>query len=284
MSREKEQPSTQWHPLFAELLRPMLQDYYDVQTNFAVGDAPRQADIVVLRRTTEGPTPFRGLWRHLTPWNVFEFKGPSVSARLRDLDLLVELGLGVDRRLNEERQRQRQRPMNPEDVSFWYLTNHLGRRFLRSAEQRFGHLEQLGEGLWRSHVMERLVYLVSNTAIPVENDTLPVHLLAQDSVENDLAVVRLIAEESRLWEMYASYMASRSPKLWKEILEMAQRKHKGPQFDIRLIVKEIGITTALDQVIDALGVEAYLKDMEQRKKLFKKLSAEERQKLKALFE
>jgi hypothetical protein len=65
---------------------------------------------------------------------------------------------------------------------------------------------------------------------------------------------------------------------------MAQRKQKGPQFDIRLIVKEIGMATTLDQVIDALGVEAFVKEIEQRKKLFQKLSAEKRQKLKALFE
>src|SRR5260370_21894127 len=30
----------QWHPLFAQLLRPLVQDYYEVQTNVPVGDAP----------------------------------------------------------------------------------------------------------------------------------------------------------------------------------------------------------------------------------------------------
>jgi hypothetical protein len=48
----------QWHPLFALLLRPLLQDYYDVQTDVPVGDLPRQADILPLRRTasTAGST------------------------------------------------------------------------------------------------------------------------------------------------------------------------------------------------------------------------------------
>ncbi len=49
--------TTQWHPLFAELLRPLLQDYYDVETNVPVGDAPREADILLLRRTSAEPTP-----------------------------------------------------------------------------------------------------------------------------------------------------------------------------------------------------------------------------------
>jgi hypothetical protein len=100
-----------WHPLFAQLLRPVLEGYYEMQTNVPVGDAPRQADLVLLRRTFTGALPFRGLWKELTTWNVLEFKGPTVSPRLRDLDRLVELGLGIDRRLNDERRKRRQRPL-----------------------------------------------------------------------------------------------------------------------------------------------------------------------------
>jgi hypothetical protein len=40
----------QWHPLFAKILRPLVQEHYDVQTGFPVGDAPRSADIVLVRR------------------------------------------------------------------------------------------------------------------------------------------------------------------------------------------------------------------------------------------
>src|SRR5437588_796104 len=89
----------QWHPVFAQLLRPAVEAYYDVQTTLPVGDAPREADFVLLRRTTQGTPPFRGLWRHLTTWNIQEFKGPTVSPRRGDVELLVELGLGIDRRL-----------------------------------------------------------------------------------------------------------------------------------------------------------------------------------------
>ena len=81
--------ATQWHPLFADLLRPLLEDYYDVQTNVPAGDVPREADLVLLRKTSAKQPPFRGLWRHLKTWNVLEYKGPSVSARLDDINLLV---------------------------------------------------------------------------------------------------------------------------------------------------------------------------------------------------
>jgi hypothetical protein len=29
----------QWHPVFAQLLRPLVEDYYEVQTTVPVGDA-----------------------------------------------------------------------------------------------------------------------------------------------------------------------------------------------------------------------------------------------------
>ena len=278
MSKDKEQPATQWHPLFAELLRPMLQDYYDVQTNFPVGDVPREADIVVLRRTSDEPLPFRGLWRHLTPWNVFEFKGPSVSARLRDLDLLVELGLGIDRRLNEEERRHRRPLLNPGEVSFWYLTNNPGHRFLRAARQRFGELEQVGPGLWRSHVLERLVYLVSNSTIPVEHDSLPVHLVAAEPIENQQAVLRVFAEQPSLWDVYGPILASLHSDLLGEIITMAKRKHKGPQFNIGPLAKEMVPGSIMEQLIKTLGADtifATLKD----ESLLEKLSPKDRRKV-----
>src|SRR5713101_6994457 len=97
----------QWHPLFALLLRPLLEGFYEIQTNVPVGDVPREADLVLLRRTTSKTLPFRGLWRHLTTWNILEYKGPTVSARLEDIDFLVELGMGIPRRLNEERRKEK---------------------------------------------------------------------------------------------------------------------------------------------------------------------------------
>jgi hypothetical protein len=93
---------TQWHPIFGHLLRPILKDYYDIETNVPVGDLPREADILVLRRASTKPPPFRSLWKHLTRWNVLELKGRSESARVGDIDLLVEVGLGIHRRLQEK--------------------------------------------------------------------------------------------------------------------------------------------------------------------------------------
>jgi hypothetical protein len=203
MCKEKPKP-TQWHPIFAELLRPLLQDYYDVQTNVPVGDAPREADILLLRRTSDQPTPFRGLWRHLTTWNVLEYKGPSVSARLSDLSLLIELGVGIHRRLNEERHRQKHAQLKPAESSFWYVVRKMGGRYLGGARQCLGHLEEIEGGLWRSQVLQHLVFLVDSETFASEPDSVPLHLLFERSPEQERELGDLVVEEPNFLEWYGS--------------------------------------------------------------------------------
>jgi hypothetical protein len=256
MSKHK---PTQWHPIFAELLRPMLQDYYDVQTNVPVGDAPREADILLLRRTSEQPTPFRGLWRHLTIWNVLEFKGPSVSARLDDLSLLVELGLGIHRRLNDERRRLRQPHVGPADASFWYVVRTMGRRFLAGAKQRLGQLEEIETGLWRSQVLQHLVFLVDSETFASEPDSVPLHLLLNRSVEKERELAKIVVERPHYLEWYGFLLDTMHPAAWKEVSQMARTKLKGLKLDFSGIKDHIDstqlVSTNLLRLVDALGIE-----------------------------
>src|SRR5262245_49967066 len=94
---------TQWHPIFAEVLRPIVSAHHCFRATVPVSELPREADFLVLRRKRSAPGPYRGLWRRLTIVNVFEFKGPTVTTRRADLELLVELGLGIGRRLHTGR-------------------------------------------------------------------------------------------------------------------------------------------------------------------------------------
>src|ERR1700722_628893 len=137
---------TQWHPIFDDLLRTALKDYYDVQANVPVGDLPRESVIFLVRGASTTKPPFQSLWKHLSRWNVLEFKGRSESARVNDVDLLVEVGLGIHRRLQEQEPKAK---IGRADVSFWYLANHLGKRFLRDVIELTGGLESVGPGLWR---------------------------------------------------------------------------------------------------------------------------------------
>jgi hypothetical protein len=262
----------QWQPLFAQLLRPLVEDHYEVQTGLAVGDAPRAADIVLLCRTSTAPPPFQGLWRWLTPWNVLEFKGPTVSARFADLDALVELGLGVHRRLNEEQDKQSRPQLGREEVSFWYLANHLGGRFLRDAATLLGPLEPLADGVWRARSLARAVLLVSVRAVAVERDSVPLHVLAKESEQTRVAVARLVVENAELWRMDSTCLGTFLPDVWKEILRMARAKKEQPVFDIRPLIKalgpeefikQVGLKTAIEElgvqrVVDEIGIDELL--------------------------
>jgi hypothetical protein len=260
----------QWHPVFAQLLRPAVETYYDVQTMLPVGDAPREADFVLLRRTASGPAPFRGLWRHLSTWNIMEFKGPTVSPRRGDVELLVELGLGIDRRLQAERIQQRQRRLGPEEVSFWYLANHLGQRFLRAAEQKLGQLDPLDSGLWRCRLLERLIFCVSSIDLPVEADSLPLHVVGREPLATERHVARLVLEQPDLQQLYGGWLASLHPTAWKEIEAMARTMGKRLKFDIRPAIESLG----LDEVIEQVGIDRVIEQLG-KKELIKRIGLDD---------
>jgi hypothetical protein len=248
---------TQWHPVFARLLRPVVEKYYKVETTVAVGDAPREADFVLLRRTAQGTPPFRGLWKYLTSWNILEFKGPTVSARRSDVELLIELGLGIDRRLRTGREEQGRRRVPPEEVSFWYLANRLGRRFVREAQRRLGTLESLGPGLWRCRVLGRLLLLVSSIDLPVEEDSLPLHIVGIEPKVTERQVVQLVLEQPALERLYGGWVATLHPTAWKEAEAMTRSSRKRDLFDIRPAVELLG----LDRVVEQVGIDRVIEQV-----------------------
>jgi hypothetical protein len=241
-------PRMQWHPLLGWLLRRRVGEYYELLTSLPVGEMPRQADIVLLRRTGTATPPFSGLWRHLTTWNVLEYKGPTVAPRRQHLPLLIEVGLGIHRRLNAESANKGLRPRPEPDVSFWYLANRLGRGFLQTAESLLGgHLEALEDGVWRSTALQHPCFLVSAANLPVDEDSLPLHVLGQEPVGQQVAVGQFLVAAAKRVESYGGVFAALHPAAWKEVKAMA--RSKGLDWDLRPIVEELG----LDKVIEKLG-------------------------------
>ena len=276
----------QWHPLFAKMLRLLVQEYYDVQTGLPVGDAPRVADIVLLRLTSTQPPAFHGLLQYLTIWNVWEFKGRSVTARLHDLDLLVEVGLGIDRRLNEEQTRQRQPVVAAPDVSFWYIANHLGRRFLRDAQDILGRIMRLSPGVWRSQILRHPLFLVDGRTVPVERESVPLHLVGEESPVIEPALARVIVDEPGFWELYGSILGVLHPSIWKEAKRMATAKRKTRGLDFRPFVEQVGLEKFLESfeigtLIDMVGPKKIVKALGV-KQFLANLSTEEKQQLKEL--
>jgi hypothetical protein len=271
----------QWHPIFAQLLRPLVEDYYEVRTNLPVGDLPREADIVLVRRTSDQPPPFRTLLHYLTTWNVIEFKGRSVSARIRDLDLLVELGLGIDRKLNEERARTELEPLDTTEVSLWYIANHIGQRFLDDAKSILGVLEESSPGVWRSQILSRPVFLIDSVGVTVDRESVPMHLVGEESAEIERELARVIAQEPGYWKVYGEFLRSLHPNIFEEASRMAP-KEQPAEWNLRPFAEKVGLNkylepVAVGEMVAAKGAEQFLAE------LSSKLSPEKQKQLYELF-
>jgi hypothetical protein len=260
----------QWHPLFAQLLRPIVQKYYEIEMNMPVGAIPRAADIVLLRRTTKERPPFQGLWRNLTTWNVVEFKGRSVSPRAGDIDLLVELGLGIDRRLNEKRAQEQLPSLAPDEVSFWYIANQLGRSFLDDCRDRLGALESWGNGVWRCPILRRMVFLVSSAELPIDSETILLHLLGDEPHETELALARFVIDKKELWETYLPWLPKLHPTAWAEVITMAR---SGLDDIMKIDLAPLLQFIDKKQVIDLVSLDEVIK-RHGKKKLLKKIIAD----------
>jgi hypothetical protein len=177
-----------------------------------------------------------------------------------ELDLLIELGLGIDRRLNEERHKQEQPHVERREVSLWYMANRLGCRFRRDARHLLGSLTEDGPGVWRTTLLGRPVLLVSNRDVPVERDSIPVHLLVREPLESTRLLARQVASQAELWKLYSGWLASMFPELYEEIRKMATSE-LGPIIDVRPVIEKLGLDNVIHQlgvkkVVEAIGVDA----------------------------
>jgi hypothetical protein len=279
----------QWHPVFAELLRPVVESHYELETNVSVSDVPRQADFVLLRRRRAGLLPAASLWSNLTTWNVLEFKGPTVSPRIEDHSLLVELGLGIHHRLNEEKAKRRARTLGPEETALWYLANRLGRRLLHVWEWRLRELRLQRPGIWRSTVLGHPLFLVSGNDLPVEEASLPLHLVAREGAETEQAMARLMVRRPGLWKHYGGWLAALHPAAYEEVLSMARQTRQALRLDLTPIIESMGIDWVIEQlgpkrIVEELGARRVIDELGGVRQLWAKLTPEERRELKRLQE
>jgi len=251
--------STQWHPLFAQLLRLLLEEFYQLDTEVPVSELPRKGDILLLRRTGSAEPPFTGLWVHLTDWNVLEFKGPTDSPQEADLELLMHVGTGITYRFNEERLQRGEEPLPSRHISFWYLAPTLGESFLTQARGRVDLSYETG-GLWRGRVWGHPVFFLSYRDAPVEPDTVPLHFLTQPSAAPPHSLVELLARHADLRQRFGEWLFALHPHLWEEIRDMVHPMAMKPPADYEIMAKYIDVRALIDalgaeKVIQMLGVE-----------------------------
>jgi hypothetical protein len=142
-------------------------------------------------------------------------------------------------------------------VSLWYLANRLGRTFIQDAQKKLGLLEALGPGLWRCGLLGRMVLLVSSVDLPVEEDSLPLHIVGIEPLATQRQVAQLVLEQPALQQNYAGWMAALHPTAWKEVEAMARTAKKRWLFDIRPAVEMLG----LERVIEQVGLERVIEQV-----------------------
>jgi hypothetical protein len=189
---------------------------------------------------------------------------------------------------DENRWLKRTRPPPEGQVSFWYLANDL-RGVRRTAERKLGKLEALGSGLWRSQVLGHLVFLVSAVDLPVEEDSLPLHVIGKEPLATQRRVAQLVATHRELQALYGGWMMTLHPVAWKEVEDMA-RKSGRPLIDFRPAIEHLGleeilrqagkekVNENLDRIIDQVGKKKVLK------RILANLSQNERRELKRQLE
>ena len=232
-----------------------MESHFEVRTDQPVGDLPRSSDVVLLRKTAATPPPFQGLWRRLTTWNALEYKGPTVSPRFDDLHDLIELGLGIHRRLNELQRKEQAPEMDYPEVSFWYLVNHIGRRFLAEAPTYLPGIQQETEGIWRASLFGHPVFLVSVQELRVERDSMALHVLAGVPDQEKGIIVEALKAEPGLIASYAEWLFAREPAIWKEISLMAARQQQQAPVDYNLMAENLKSIGGLNPFLEALGTE-----------------------------
>ena len=201
-----------------------------------------------------------------------------------DIDLLIELGLGIHRRLNSEGAKKRERATPAADVSFWYLASRLGRRVLANAAAKIRGLEEIGAGIWCGSFLDRKIFVVSGVDLPVENDSVPFHILAVESHDKELAAARLILGQPTLWDLYSQFLGTLHPDLMKELNAMARTSAKGPKFHLKPLVDLMGMKEAIDQMGVNEVIAHLVSDAKEKKKLMlaliKEMNTAEREEMK----
>src|SRR5208282_4855299 len=65
--------------------------------------------------------------------------------------------------------------------------------------------------------LEHLVFLVSSIDLPVEVDSLPLHVVGREPLATERQVAQLVLEQPALQKLYGGWLATLHPAAWKEI-------------------------------------------------------------------
>jgi hypothetical protein len=144
-----------------------------------------------------------------------------------------------------------------------------------------GKLEAVEAGVWKSVVLNHPCFLVSAVELPVDDDSLPLHVLGVESLERQVAVGQFVLEAAERLHAYGSMFAALHPAAWKEVETMAKTRRGGLDFDLSPIVEGMGLKKVIEQigkkdVLEQMDVKDILENLTpaKRRELRRRLSAE----------
>ncbi len=195
---------------------------------------------------------------------------------------LIELGLGIHRRLNELQAKARLPAVEYVEMSFWYLVKHIGRRFRTQLQQHIPDAQPLTRGIWQGHMFSHPVLLVSVRELQVERDSMPLHLLAGVPDTAKGVIAEALKAEPALWSYYGAWIHLKEPEIWKEITQMSAKK-KLPAVDYVPLIEYMEETNDVKRFMEALGAERTLAAFG-AEKFLEQLPAKSRDELRRLLE
>lgn len=142
-------------------------------------------------------------------------------------------------------------------MSWWFLANHVGSRFRAEAERLLGPETELGEGLWQYPALGRKLLVVSRDNLPIDRESVPLHLVTVEPLERALALAREVAQQPGFWKTYGAWLAQLHARVVEEARQMARALGNELELDLRPLIEMVGIK----QVIDQMGPKQVIEQM-----------------------
>jgi hypothetical protein len=120
--------------------------------------------------------------------------------------------------------------------------------------------------------------------LPVNQDSLPLHVVGREPPELEREVAKLVVEQRELQTQFGGWMALLHPAAWEEVGAMARYSESGLTVDMRPAIKALG----LKRIVQIAGVDRLIEDVGEKelikrigvKRFLANLSAKERRELK----
>ena len=147
---------------------------------------------------------------------------------------------------------------------------NLGRRFLQAAA---GGLQDWGlrsPGVWHGRVLGHPVFLVSTVDLPVDDDSLPLHVLAAEPPAREREVGEFLTATDERLAAYGGAFSVFHRATWREVETMAERKRRAPLIDISPLVETLG----LREIIRQIGEEEVIRQIGEQE-LIRRIGEEE---------